>query len=137
MWMGAAWCNLRSYSIVCCVFMCLLPGLLICAHVWLSCVCLCAQPWEGDITLVLPSHMWNLGKSIVNPTTNDILSATRQVCVCVSVSGLAVGPRRTPRAQQPCARLLLRLEVLCLDAWFTLTTSCVFAPCLVHRACRQ
>jgi hypothetical protein len=37
------------------------------------------QPWEGDITLVLPSHLWNLGKSIVNPTTTDILNATRQV----------------------------------------------------------
>lgn len=43
---------------------------------WVS---LFTQPWEGDITLVLPSHMWNLGKSIVNPTTSDILSATRSV----------------------------------------------------------
>lgn len=46
----------------------------------LSCCRLCVvQPWEGDITLVLPSHMWNLGKSIVNPTTTDIINATRQV----------------------------------------------------------
>jgi hypothetical protein len=28
---------------------------------------------------VLPAHLWNLGKSIVNPTTNDIINATRQV----------------------------------------------------------
>lgn len=103
MWMGAAWCNLRSYSIVCCVFMCLLPGLLICAHVWLSCVCLCAQPWEGDITLVLPSHMWNLGKSIVNPTTNDILSATRQVCVCVCVWARSRTPSNSACAAAVCS----------------------------------
>jgi hypothetical protein len=37
------------------------------------------QPWEGDITLVLPSHMWNVGKSIVNPTNTEIINATRQV----------------------------------------------------------
>lgn len=37
------------------------------------------QPWEGDITLVLPSHLWIVGKAIVNPTTNEILNATRQV----------------------------------------------------------
>jgi hypothetical protein len=41
--------------------------------------CCCLQPWEGDITVVLPAHLWNLGKSIVNPTTNDIINATRQV----------------------------------------------------------
>jgi hypothetical protein len=70
---------------------------------WVS---LFTQPWEGDITLVLPSHMWNVGKSIVNPTSADIMSATRQVgqtgmhttvlpvhyhshC-CRSISGLAL-----------------------------------------------
>jgi hypothetical protein len=47
---------------------------------WVS---LFTQPWEGDITLVLPSHLWNVGKSIVNPTTSDILNATRQVRVGV------------------------------------------------------
>jgi hypothetical protein len=49
------------------------------------------QPWEGDITLVLPAHLWNLGKSIANPTTNEILSATRQVCVLVCVRALVPG----------------------------------------------
>jgi TAG lipase/steryl ester hydrolase/phospholipase A2/LPA acyltransferase len=42
---------------------------------WLT---LFTQPWEGDITVVLPSHLWNLGKTMVNPTTHDILAATKQ-----------------------------------------------------------
>jgi TAG lipase/steryl ester hydrolase/phospholipase A2/LPA acyltransferase len=41
---------------------------------WLT---LFTQPWEGDITMVLPSHLWNLGKTMVNPTTHDILAATK------------------------------------------------------------
>jgi TAG lipase/steryl ester hydrolase/phospholipase A2/LPA acyltransferase len=41
---------------------------------WLT---LFTQPWEGDITVVLPSHLWNLGKTMVNPTTVDILAATK------------------------------------------------------------
>lgn len=47
-------------------------------------VCCCVQPWEGDITLVLPSHLWHLGKSITNPTTADILNATRQVSLALA-----------------------------------------------------
>ncbi|KAF6256280.1 acyl transferase/acyl hydrolase/lysophospholipase [Scenedesmus sp. NREL 46B-D3] len=42
---------------------------------WLT---LFTQPWEGDVTVVLPSHLWNLGKTMVNPTTHDILAATKQ-----------------------------------------------------------
>jgi hypothetical protein len=42
---------------------------------WLN---LFTQPWEGDVTLVLPSHLWNLGKTMVNPTTHDIIAATKQ-----------------------------------------------------------
>lgn len=42
---------------------------------WLT---LFTQPWEGDITLVLPSHMWKLGKTMINPTTAEILDATKQ-----------------------------------------------------------
>lgn len=46
---------------------------------WVVLLLLPLQPWEGDITLVLPSHLWIVGKAIVNPTTNEILNATRQV----------------------------------------------------------
>eukprot|EP00879_Flechtneria_rotunda_P003920 GHRR01004160.1.p1 GENE.GHRR01004160.1~~GHRR01004160.1.p1 ORF type:complete len:615 (+),score=190.72 GHRR01004160.1:341-2185(+) len=42
---------------------------------WLT---LFTQPWEGDITLVLPSHLWKIGKTMINPTTADIMQATRQ-----------------------------------------------------------
>eukprot|EP00775_Hariotina_reticulata_P005537 gene5537-5773_t len=42
---------------------------------WLT---LFTQPWEGDITVVLPTHLWNLGKTMMNPTTADIIAATKQ-----------------------------------------------------------
>lgn len=35
------------------------------------------QPWEGDITFVLPSVLWNMGKTLTNPSTEDLLLATR------------------------------------------------------------
>jgi TAG lipase/steryl ester hydrolase/phospholipase A2/LPA acyltransferase len=41
---------------------------------WLG---LFTQPWEGDITLVLPASLWNLGKTMVNPTTEDVVAAAR------------------------------------------------------------
>jgi TAG lipase/steryl ester hydrolase/phospholipase A2/LPA acyltransferase len=41
---------------------------------WLS---LFTQPWEGDVTVVLPSSLWNLGKTMTNPTTEDLLHASK------------------------------------------------------------
>ena len=41
---------------------------------WLS---LFTQPWEGDVTVVLPSNLWNLGKTMTNPTTEDLLHAAK------------------------------------------------------------
>jgi len=41
---------------------------------WLT---LFTQPWEGDITFTLPSALWNLHKTIINPTTEDLLHAVK------------------------------------------------------------
>lgn len=41
---------------------------------WLS---LFTQPWEGDITLVLPSHLWKVNKTMTNPTNKDLIEATK------------------------------------------------------------
>ncbi len=38
---------------------------------------LLTQPWEGDITMVLPTALWQLGKTVVNPTTEDLAKATK------------------------------------------------------------
>ncbi|KAJ9527694.1 hypothetical protein QJQ45_025971, partial [Haematococcus lacustris] len=35
------------------------------------------QPWEGDITFTLPSALWNLSKTIMNPTQSDLMRAVR------------------------------------------------------------
>ncbi len=34
------------------------------------------QPWEGDVTFTLPSVLWNLRKTIVNPSTAELMRAT-------------------------------------------------------------
>ena len=41
---------------------------------WLT---LFTQPWEGDVTVVLPAALWNVGKSITNPTPEDLVRATK------------------------------------------------------------
>ena len=37
---------------------------------WLS---LFTQPWEGDITMMLPMDVWNLNKAIVNPSRDELV----------------------------------------------------------------
>ncbi|WIA29719.1 hypothetical protein OEZ86_012199 [Tetradesmus obliquus] len=69
------WANLLELELRhrCAQMQCILPDWF--PTKWLT---LFTQPWEGDITVVLPSHLWNLGKTMVNPTTLDILAATKQ-----------------------------------------------------------
>lgn len=35
------------------------------------------QPWEGDVTMILPAELWLLGKTIVNPTTEELLRSVK------------------------------------------------------------
>ena len=44
---------------------------------WLKVV---SQPWEGDVTMVLPSAYMQIKKSITNPTQLDLIQACHQVC---------------------------------------------------------
>ena len=37
-----------------------------------------SQPWEGDVTMVLPSTYMQIKKSITNPTAEDLRNACRQ-----------------------------------------------------------
>ena len=37
-----------------------------------------SQPWEGDVTMVLPSTYMQIKKSITNPTAEDLRTACRQ-----------------------------------------------------------
>mmetsp|Transcript_39015 Transcript_39015/g.86806 ORF Transcript_39015/g.86806 Transcript_39015/m.86806 type:complete len:863 (-) Transcript_39015:1327-3915(-) len=41
---------------------------------WLT---LFTQPWEGDITMTLPHTLWDLPKTIVNPTTEELLRSVK------------------------------------------------------------
>lgn len=41
---------------------------------WLT---LFTQPWEGDITMVLPHTAWHVGKAIINPTTEELVGAVK------------------------------------------------------------
>ena len=53
-----------------------------------------SQPWEGDVTMVLPSTYMQIKKSITNPTADDLRTACRQarqirrcgglLCNCIS-----------------------------------------------------
>ena len=38
-----------------------------------------SQPWEGDVTMVLPSTFMQIKKSITNPTLGDLEFASLQV----------------------------------------------------------
>ncbi|KAG2422528.1 hypothetical protein HXX76_015956 [Chlamydomonas incerta] len=35
------------------------------------------QAWEGDITMTLPSALWHLSKTIVNPTTEELIRSVK------------------------------------------------------------
>lgn len=44
---------------------------------WTKWLTLFTQPWEGDITFTLPSSLWNIRKTVVNPTVEDLQAAVR------------------------------------------------------------
>ena len=68
---------------------------MLCAVVWHRCRQLMAiwpslhflkvfsQPWEGDVTMVLPSSYMQIKKSITNPTSDDLIEACQQVPPCL------------------------------------------------------
>ena len=41
-----------------------------------------SQPWEGDVTMVLPSSFMQIKKSITNPSLEDLKEACLQVSTC-------------------------------------------------------
>ena len=43
---------------------------------WLKVV---SQPWEGDVTMVLPSMVWQIKKAISNPTQEELREAVKLV----------------------------------------------------------
>ena len=43
---------------------------------WLKVV---SQPWEGDVTMVLPSLVWQIKKAISNPTPSELHKAVQVV----------------------------------------------------------
>ena len=48
---------------------------------WLKVV---SQPWEGDVTMVLPSLVWQIKKAVSNPTPDELHTAVqvvRPVCL--------------------------------------------------------
>jgi hypothetical protein len=48
----------------------MLPGF------WLKVI---SQPWEGDITMVLPSMVWQIKKAISNPSKQELYQSLKQV----------------------------------------------------------
>jgi hypothetical protein len=43
---------------------------------WLKVI---SQPWEGDITMVLPSMVWQIKKAISNPSKQELYQSLKQV----------------------------------------------------------
>lgn len=43
-----------------------------------------SQPWEGDVTMVLPSSFMQIKKSITNPSQEDLREACQQVTECTA-----------------------------------------------------
>ena len=41
---------------------------------WLN---LWTQPWEGDVTMLLPSALWQLGQAIRNPSKEYLMHAIK------------------------------------------------------------
>lgn len=44
---------------------------------WLKVI---SQPWEGDVTMVLPSMVWQIRKAISNPSKEELYLSLKQVC---------------------------------------------------------
>lgn len=51
-----------------------------------------SQPWEGDVTMVLPSTYMQIKKSITNPTAEDLRTACRQARQSWRCRGLFAKP---------------------------------------------
>ena len=51
-----------------------------------------SQPWEGDVTMVLPSSYMQIKKSITNPTSEDLVEACQQVSPLSACSPLLYIP---------------------------------------------
>ena len=49
---------------------------------WLKVI---SQPWEGDITMVLPSMVWQIKKAISNPSKQELYQSLKQVLICTNV----------------------------------------------------
>jgi hypothetical protein len=82
-------------------------------HKWLN---LFTQPWEGDVTMTLPASMWNLGRTITNPNSEELLMAVRVSAAATWAEGCLHG-RWYTWPQQGChfragTSLLLCLSVL-------------------------
>ena len=45
---------------------------------WLKVI---SQPWEGDVTMVLPSMVWQIKKAISNPSQEEMYQSCQQVCI--------------------------------------------------------
>ena len=43
---------------------------------WLKVI---SQPWEGDVTMVLPSMVWQIKKAISNPSKEELYLSLKQV----------------------------------------------------------
>ena len=52
---------------------------------WLKVI---SQPWEGDITMVLPSMVWQVKKAISNPTKQELYQSLKQVLSCAQIANI-------------------------------------------------
>ena len=64
-----------------------------------------SQPWEGDVTMVLPSTYMQIKKSITNPSYDDLKLACLEVRASLSpakTSDQSASPPRAPLLVTPC-----------------------------------
>lgn len=69
-----------------------------------------SQPWEGDVTMVLPSSFMQIKKSITNPSTQDLKDACVQVRPTELLSDLE-------DCSNPCSSHELLPELVWLCVW--------------------
>ena len=55
-----------------------------------------SQPWEGDVTMVLPSAYSQIKKAITNPTSADLQEACLQASDWLQAFGWHRGQRQPP-----------------------------------------
>ena len=63
-----------------------------------------SQPWEGDVTMVLPSTYMQIKKSITNPTAEDLRTACRQARQSFAATGACFA--QPPALDEPSQCLL-------------------------------